>query len=74
MLTGEGVVKLDPWLSPFKDSLKRRFSKTQEWIKKLNETEGGLDKFSKVRIDSCIRQGYSADIDYHRAKRLWAYI
>jgi len=49
MLTvSKGVVKLDPWLSPFQDSLRRRFSKTQEWIKKLNETEGGLDKFSKV--------------------------
>ncbi|KAB5583374.1 glycoside hydrolase superfamily [Coniochaeta sp. 2T2.1] len=44
---GTGVVKLDPWLSPFQDSLKRRFSKTQDWIKKINETEGGLDKFSK---------------------------
>ncbi|OIW27727.1 glycoside hydrolase [Coniochaeta ligniaria NRRL 30616] len=44
---GTGVVKLDPWLSPFKDSLRRRFSKTQEWIKKLNETEGGLEKFSR---------------------------
>lgn len=46
----KGVVKLDPYLSPFQDSLKRRFNKTQEWVKKLNETEGGLDKFSKVRI------------------------
>jgi 1,4-alpha-glucan branching enzyme len=44
----KGVVKLDPYLSPFKDALKRRFSKTQNWIKKLQETEGGLDKFSKV--------------------------
>lgn len=51
---GTGVVKLDPWLSPFKDSLKRRFSKTQEWVTKLNETEGGLDKFSKVSLPSYI--------------------
>jgi 1,4-alpha-glucan branching enzyme len=43
-----GVVKLDPWLSPFQDSLKRRYAKAQEWIKKIQETEGGLDKFSKV--------------------------
>ncbi len=49
MLIREGVVKLDPWLSPFKDSLRRRFSKTQEWIQKLNDTEGGLEKFSRVR-------------------------
>jgi len=43
-----GVLKLDPWLSPFQDALKRRFSKAQEWIKRIDETEGGLDKFSKV--------------------------
>jgi len=39
---------LDPWLSPFKEPLKKRFAKAQEWISKLNETEGGLEKFSKV--------------------------
>ncbi|KAL2133595.1 hypothetical protein VTI74DRAFT_2070 [Chaetomium olivicolor] len=44
---GTGVLRLDPWLEPFKDSLKRRYAKAQEWIKKINETEGGLDKFSK---------------------------
>jgi hypothetical protein len=43
-----GVVKLDPWLSPFSDALKRRFSKTQEWIKTINDNEGGLEKFSRV--------------------------
>ncbi|KAK3320968.1 glycoside hydrolase family 13 protein [Cercophora scortea] len=44
---GTGVVKLDPWLSPFQDALKRRYAKAQEWIKTIDETEGGLDKFSK---------------------------
>lgn len=43
-----GVVTLDPWLSPFKDSLRKRFSLAQEWIKKINDTEGGLEKFSRV--------------------------
>lgn len=43
-----GVVKLDPWLSPFQESLKRRYSRAQDWIKKINDTEGGLEKFSKV--------------------------
>jgi 1,4-alpha-glucan branching enzyme len=38
---------LDPWLSPFKDHLKHRFDAAQNWIKKINETEGGLEKFSK---------------------------
>jgi hypothetical protein len=43
-----GVVQLDPWLSPFKDALKHRFSKAQQWIKTIDETEGGLEKFSRV--------------------------
>ncbi len=48
-LTLPGVVKLDPWLSPFKESLKQRYDKAQGWIKTINETEGGMDKFSRVR-------------------------
>ncbi|KAK4165057.1 alpha-glucan branching enzyme [Cladorrhinum sp. PSN259] len=44
---GTGVVQLDPYLSPFKDALRRRFSKANEWIQKLEQTEGGLDKFSQ---------------------------
>jgi len=47
---GTGVVKLDPWLSPFKESLKSRYAKAQDWIKKIDETEGGLEKFSRVNI------------------------
>ncbi|KIW68069.1 1,4-alpha-glucan-branching enzyme [Phialophora macrospora] len=44
---GTGVIKLDPWLEPFRDALKHRFSKAQEWIKKIDQTEGGLEKFSR---------------------------
>ncbi len=44
-----GVVTLDPWLAPFKESLKARYNKAQDWIKKIDETEGGLEKFSRVR-------------------------
>lgn len=44
---GTGVVKLDPWLAPFKESLKARYSNAQKWIKKIDETEGGLEKFSR---------------------------
>lgn len=43
-----GVVKLDPWLAPFKESLRHRFKKAQDWIATINNTEGGLEKFSKV--------------------------
>lgn len=45
---GTGVVELDPWLGPFKDDLRRRFTRADEWITKLNAHEGGLEKFSRV--------------------------
>lgn len=47
-LTLLGVVQLDPWLSPFKDALRSRYSHAQKWIKTINDTEGGLEKFSRV--------------------------
>ena len=46
-LTGLGVIKLDPWLEPFRDALRSRYSHAQKWIKTIDETEGGLEKFSK---------------------------
>lgn len=44
-----GVLQIDPWLSPFQDVLKRRVSRAKDWIKKIDETEGGLTKFTKAR-------------------------
>ncbi|PWW74916.1 glycoside hydrolase family 13 protein [Tuber magnatum] len=44
---GTGIVEMDPWLGPFKDDLRHRFSKANEWIQKLNSHEGGLKEFSK---------------------------
>lgn len=44
-----GVVKLDPSLAPFSDALKRRYAKVQQWIKAINDSEGGVEKFSRVR-------------------------
>ena len=38
---------MDPWLEPFKGEFKRRFDLAQSWIKRLNETDGGLEKFSR---------------------------
>ena len=46
-LTCPGVIKLDPWLEPFSDALRSRYSHAQKWMKTIDETEGGLDKFSK---------------------------
>lgn len=48
-----GITELDPWLSPFKEAIKRRYVKTQEWTKKIDEMEGGMDKFSRVSIVLC---------------------
>ncbi|PHH65405.1 hypothetical protein CDD81_2509 [Ophiocordyceps australis] len=44
---GTGVIQLDPWLSPFTDALKSRFSRAQHLLDNINSTEGGIDKFSK---------------------------
>ncbi|PGH23167.1 1,4-alpha-glucan-branching enzyme [Polytolypa hystricis UAMH7299] len=44
---GTGVVRLDPWLEPFQDVLRSRYARTKGWIKRFNETEGGLEKFSR---------------------------
>lgn len=48
LLTSSGVLQLDPWLEPYKDALKTRYSYAQQWIKKIDELEGGLEKFSRV--------------------------
>lgn len=50
MLTSPGIVSLDPWLEPFKAGLKSRYSKAQQWIKTIEESEGGLEKFSRVSL------------------------
>ena len=57
---------MDPWLSPFKEELKKRYSKAQDWIKKIDETEGGLDKFSRVGIPISIT---GPSTDFCRASR-----
>ncbi|TKX27526.1 1,4-alpha-glucan-branching enzyme [Elsinoe australis] len=44
---GTGVIQLDPYLEPFKGALQARYSKAQEWIKQIDATEGGLEKFSR---------------------------
>lgn len=65
---GTGVVKLDPWLAPFQDAFKRRYSKAQDWITKINDTEGGINKFSKG-IDI---YGFNVDKQGQIIYREWA--
>lgn len=47
---GMGIIQLDPWLGPWKDEIALRHQKAVKWIEKLDKFEGGLDKFSKVRL------------------------
>lgn len=43
-----GIISLDPWLEPHRDAIRHRFNFAERWINAINESEGGLDKFSKV--------------------------
>ncbi|ORY03399.1 glycoside hydrolase [Basidiobolus meristosporus CBS 931.73] len=46
-LPGTGLVEQDPWLEPFAPSLAKRYAKFQEWCDKVDQYEGGFDKFSR---------------------------
>ncbi|KAH7311751.1 glycoside hydrolase superfamily [Stachybotrys elegans] len=65
---GTGVVKLDPWLEPFSDALRRRYARTQSWIKTIDETEGGIEKFSQ----GIHRFGFNVDAENNITYREWA--
>lgn len=67
-LTVPGVIQLDPWLSPFKDALRSRYSRAQKWIKTIEETEGGLDRFSK----GCEKFGFNVAENGDIVYREWA--
>ncbi|KAK6844932.1 1-4-alpha-glucan branching enzyme [Apiospora arundinis] len=65
---GTGVLQLDPWLEPFTDALKRRYAKAQDWIKTIDKTEGGLEKFSR----GTEKYGLNVDNDNNIIYREWA--
>ncbi|TQS33867.1 hypothetical protein Golomagni_05774 [Golovinomyces magnicellulatus] len=44
---GTGITKFDPYLAPFSDALRKRYSKAHEWIANIDKSEGGLDQFTK---------------------------
>lgn len=56
------MIALDPWLEPYRDAIRHRFSFAERWIKSINEVEGGLDKFSKVCLfrTCCMSIGWCA--------------
>src|SRR5215469_15958201 len=62
-----GVIKLDPWLDPFKVAIKRRFDEAQKWVKKIDDTEGGLENFTKVnKVRLLIKQTLSTEFRVSR--------
>lgn len=63
-----GVIQLDPWLTPFKEALRSRYARAQRWIKTIDETEGGLDNFSKGNLKFGFNVEDNGDIVY----REWA--
>ncbi|KAJ9295244.1 CAZyme family GH13 [Paecilomyces variotii] len=65
---GTGVVQLDPWLEPYKEALRTRFSYAQKWIKAIEGSEGGLEKFSKGYEKFGLNVNANGDITY----REWA--
>ncbi|KAF1363940.1 alpha-glucan branching enzyme [Lizonia empirigonia] len=65
---GTGIVQLDPYLEPFKDALKSRYAKAQQWIKTIQETEGGLEKFSRGYENFGFHVQQNGDVVY----REWA--
>ncbi|GAB5587598.1 alpha-1 [Umbelopsis nana] len=44
---GSGVTVLDPWLEPYKDSLRSRYSKFKSWVSKIDESANGYDSFTR---------------------------
>lgn len=64
-----GVIQLDPWLEPFRDALKHRFAKAQKWIKSIDETEGGLEKFSRGYENMGFTFSPNGDITYRYAAK-----
>ncbi|ELQ43365.1 1,4-alpha-glucan-branching enzyme [Pyricularia oryzae Y34] len=42
-----GAVKLDPWLEPFEDVIKRRHGMAEDWLKKIEQSEGSIEKFTR---------------------------
>ncbi|KAL3488875.1 1,4-alpha-glucan-branching enzyme [Aspergillus germanicus] len=65
---GTGIIDLDPWLEPFREAIQRRYKYVESWINTVDETEGGLDKFSKGYEKYGFNISKNGDITY----REWA--
>lgn len=67
-LTPPGVVQLDPYLEPFAPALRSRYAKATKWIQTIDQTEGGLEKFSR----GYERFGFNVASDGTITYREWA--
>jgi 1,4-alpha-glucan branching enzyme len=47
----DALIDLDPWLTPYREPLQKRYDLFEEWYNKLNSAEGSLDKFSKSYLE-----------------------
>lgn len=54
---GTAIVKLDPYLEPYKGAIKHRYDRFAQIKQQIKESEGGYDKFSK----SYQRRGFVVD-------------
>ncbi|KAG5461603.1 MAG: glycoside hydrolase superfamily, partial [Olpidium bornovanus] len=45
---GTGVVRIDPWLEPFRGAIRHRYSMYKEWLDRINKNDAGYDKFTRA--------------------------
>lgn len=43
----EALIDLDPWLGPYREPLQKRYDLYANWYQKIQDSEGGLDQFTK---------------------------
>jgi len=44
---GTGLIRLDPWLEPYADKLRRRYQRYQQTLRRIVEAEGSLENLSR---------------------------
>ncbi|KAK9468816.1 glycoside hydrolase superfamily [Lipomyces arxii] len=65
---GAGILKLDPWLKPFKQDIIERHQTASDWLSRFQKDEGGITEFSKGYEKYGLHVQQNGDILY----REWA--
>ncbi|KAL6593505.1 glycoside hydrolase [Neocallimastix californiae] len=47
----DALIDLDPWLTPYREPLQKRYDLFKQWYDKLISSEGSLDHFSKSYLE-----------------------